>query len=96
MNGEGKWGLAPAYDLSYAYNPTNKWLARHQLAINGKREGITCADLINVAKQMNIKKAKEIIEKVISVVANWKMYAMEAGIPHKQTNAIGPMHLLDL
>ena len=96
MDSEGIWKLSPAYDLSYAYNPTNKWLARHQMTINGKREEITRTDLLNVGKQMNIKKDKEIIERVTSTIANWNKYAMEAGIPRKQINAIGSMHQLNL
>ena len=96
MDSEGIWKLSPAYDLSYAYNPTNKWLARHQMTINGKREEITRTDLLNVGKQMNIKKDKEIIERVTSTIADWNKYAMEAGIPQKQINAIGSMHQLTL
>ncbi len=96
MSRDGTWRLAPAYDLSYAFNQTNKWLARHQMTINGKREEITREDLLNVGKQMNIKKDKEIIERVRSVVDRWSYYAADAGIPLKQTNTIGSAHLIDL
>jgi len=96
MNQEGIWSLAPAYDLSYAFNPNNKWLARHQMTINSKREDITRDDLLIVGKQMNIKKGKEIIERVRSATDRWSYYAAEAEIPQKQTNAIGSTHLLDL
>ncbi len=94
MDKTGKWSLSPAYDVTYAYNPTNKWIARHQMAVNGKREDITKEDLLSVAKQMNIKKGKEIIEKVKSVVANWRFYAEEAGLPENQITALGKTHLL--
>jgi serine/threonine-protein kinase HipA len=96
MNRDGAWRLAPAYDLSYAFNPANKWLARHQMTINTRREGITRDDLLNVGKQMNIKKDKEIIERVRSVVENWSNYAADAGIPQKQITAIASAHLTDL
>jgi len=96
MNKQGVWSFAPAYDLSYAFNPANKWLARHQMTINGKREDITRNDLLSVGKQMNIKKDKEIIERVRSVIDRWSYYAAEAGIPPNQTNAIGSVHLVDL
>jgi hypothetical protein len=45
---------------------------------------------------MNIKKVKEIIERVLSVISNWNIYAAEAGITQKQSDAIGSMHLLNL
>jgi len=93
MNPEGTWSLAPAYDLSYAFNPANKWLARHQMTINGKREDITDTDLLSVGKQMNIKKDKEIIERVRSVIDRWRYYADEAGIPLKQVNTIASAQL---
>jgi serine/threonine-protein kinase HipA len=93
MNSEGTWSLAPAYDLTYAYSPANKWLARHQMTINGKRDDITRNDLLTVGKQMNIKKDKEIIDRVCSVIDQWSGYATDAGIPYKQSNAIGSAHL---
>jgi len=96
MNPEGVWSLAPAYDLSYAFNPANKWLARHQMTINWKREDITRADLLHVGKQMNIKKGNDIIERVRSVINRWRYYAADAAIHPKQTNAIGSVHLVDL
>jgi serine/threonine-protein kinase HipA len=47
MDNKGNWSLAPAYDLSYAYNPASKWLRMHQMSINGKREEMICQMLGN-------------------------------------------------
>jgi serine/threonine-protein kinase HipA len=96
MNEEGKWSLSPAYDVTYAYNPANKWLARHQMSVNGKREDITRDDFSMVGKQMNIKKAREIIERVKSAAENWMEYANQAGIPENQAKEIASTHLLNL
>ena len=96
MDKSGSWSLSPAYDVTYAYNPTNKWIGKHQLAVNGKRENITREDLLSVAKQMNIKKPKEIIEKITSVVGDWNVYAQEAGVPKNQIAALGKTHLLKM
>lgn len=96
MDKAGNWSLSPAYDVSYAYNPENKWIAKHQLAVNGKRENIMREDLLSVAKQMNIKKPKEIIEKITAVVSNWEGYAQEAGVPKNQITALGKTHLLKM
>ena len=84
MDTAGKWKLSPAYDVTYAYNPENKWIARHQMSVNGKREGIDQSDLLNVAKEMNIKKPKDIISQVIATVTDWKYFAREALMPEKQ------------
>jgi serine/threonine-protein kinase HipA len=96
MDKTGNWSLSPAYDVSYAYNPENKWIAKHQLAVNGKRENIMREDLLSVAKQMNIKKPKEIIEKITAVVSNWEGYAQEAGVPKNQITVLGKTHLLKM
>ncbi|MFN8415716.1 MAG: type II toxin-antitoxin system HipA family toxin [Cytophagaceae bacterium] len=94
MDKTGTWKLSPAYDVTYAYNPTNKWIARHQMAIQGKREDFTKQDLLVLAKEMNVKKAKEIIERVSSTVADWNKYAKDAGMEKSQMEAIGKTHLL--
>ncbi|MCR5614447.1 type II toxin-antitoxin system HipA family toxin, partial [Treponema sp.] len=40
MNKAGRWSLAPAYDVCFAYNPNGLWTSSHQMTINGKRTGI--------------------------------------------------------
>ena len=39
MDKQGTWSLAPAFDITYAYNPKGLWTSRHQMSMNGKREG---------------------------------------------------------
>jgi serine/threonine-protein kinase HipA len=96
MDQKGTWRLSPAYDITYAFNPANKWIARHQMAVNGKRENITLNDLLSVAKQMNIKKPKDIINKTKSVLENWLNYAQNSGLPQNQAEALGATHLLNI
>mgnify|MGYP002624314437 CR=1 FL=1 len=96
MNRDGTWRLSPAYDVSWAYNPEGEWTAQHQMSINGKYTDITRADLLAVASNMNIKRPQEIIEKVITAVANWPKRAKEVGIPADITRAIASTHLLRL
>jgi serine/threonine-protein kinase HipA len=84
----GEWQLSPAYDITYAYNPDNFWLKAHQMSVNGKRENITLEDLLAVAKNVNIKKPKIIIELCNKVLSNWRMYAEKSGIDNIQINQI--------
>ena len=49
---------------------------------------ITKDDLLAVASSMSIKKPREIIEKVIDVVAHWPDYATPLGIPLDTVKAI--------
>ena len=92
MDKSGTWKLAPAYDVTYSYNPYSKWTHRHQMSINGKRDKISTEDILKVAKEMNIKKAKSIIDKVKEVVNNWPAFAAECEIPKSQIDGIAKNH----
>jgi serine/threonine-protein kinase HipA len=48
--------------------------------VNGKRTNITRADFLEVAKQMNIKKAGSIIDQVNDTVQSWSRYAKETNV----------------
>ncbi len=74
------WQLAPAYDLCHAYRPDSYWVNQHTLSVNGKRSDFDREDLITIAKSMNIKKAKQIIEQINEVILNWNMYADQVNI----------------
>jgi serine/threonine-protein kinase HipA len=88
MNKNGVWRLSPAYDISWSYNPEGLWTSQHQMSINNKWSDITMEDLLIVASAMNIKKPREIIEKVIDVVAHWPDYATPLEIPKETIETI--------
>jgi serine/threonine-protein kinase HipA len=79
--------------MTFAYDPKNLWLHQHQMSINGKRSDITRADLLPVAKEMNIKKADQIIDEVVAGVKTWKKCAKKAEMDPKQVVAIADLHL---
>lgn len=76
----GKWELSPAYDVCYAYDPDNIWVSQHTLSINGKHRNISREDLLNLAKNNNIKGADKIIDQIKDVVKQWDKYAKEVGV----------------
>lgn len=84
MNRKGEWSLAPAYDLTYAWNPAGTWTSQHQMSINGKRENINREDLIAFAEKADLKKEKTnfLIEKVIDTFSRWQEFADRAEIDH--------------
>ncbi len=90
MDRKGTWRLSPAYDVTYAYNPTGMWTGRHQMSVNGKRSAITRADLVRVAGKMGVrkKKAEEILEAVSQATADWEMYAQKAGLAEQTAEKI--------
>ncbi|HRH11856.1 MAG TPA: type II toxin-antitoxin system HipA family toxin [Bacteroidia bacterium] len=96
MDRTGRWQLAPAYDVTYAYDPGNQWTKQHNLSINNKTTGISRADLLKLAKEMNVKQAKAIIEQVKDSISKWPEFAAQAGVTKKQSKAIQKVLLLDL
>lgn len=75
MDQSGEWSLSPAFDVCYAYRPSSSWVSQHCLSVNGKRKHIEKADLLEVARKMNIKNANEIIDQIDQVISRWKDYA---------------------
>lgn len=76
----GKWELAPAYDICHAYRPESYWVNQHALSINGKRDEITKADLLVVGESIRCKKAEDIVDEINDTVNQWKKYANEVDV----------------
>lgn len=96
MDEKGKWRLSPAYDITYAFDPKNKWMKAHQLSINGKRDEIIRSDLIDVAKRMGIKKPSLIIERIKDAVSKWPAFAKNSGVSSDQIKGIAKLLRMDL
>jgi len=83
MDRAGRWMLAPAYDITYSYNPDGDWTARHQMTVSGKRDDFTLADFKACARAAIMKRgrAETIIEEVREAVAQWPKFAKDADVP---------------
>jgi serine/threonine-protein kinase HipA len=90
MNRRGEWSLSPVFDVSYALNPTGEWTSRHQMSINGKRDGFDRADLLALAATAGIKstRASEMLDRVVSAVRRWPDFSAEAGVPDQRASEI--------
>jgi serine/threonine-protein kinase HipA len=88
MGPDGQWHLAPAYDLTYSYQPDNRFTRAHQLSIAGKREHITRSDLMTLARELNIKRPAQIIESVLEATSRWPEFADQAKMPSAQMSVI--------
>lgn len=91
MNKSGDWQLAPAFDLTYSFNPDGDWTASHQMTLNGKRDDFTLEDFRGGARSAFMKRgrAEEILHEVQSVVSRWPDYAARAGVGESVTRAVG-------
>ena len=90
MDRKGIWRLAPAYDVTYAYNPDGMWTGTHQMSINGKRDQITRQDLMDAAKHMGIKQAEaeQAIAAVGESLTRWYDFADKANITDRTAHQI--------
>jgi serine/threonine-protein kinase HipA len=94
MDLQGRWRLAPAYDVIYSHNPVGQWTSRHQMSVNRKRDGITREDLTAVAREISIKHSGTIIDNVVEAVSTWPEHAREAGVEPARTTSIARHHRL--
>lgn len=96
MDKSGKWKLAPAYDMCFAYNPTNFWVKKHALSINFKREQFNVADFMAVAKLINCRKPEEIISEIKNAVSHWQDFMHEACVSDVLNDTIREAILIDV
>ena len=98
MNRDGAWRLSPAFDMTYAFNPSGRWTAQHQMSVAGKRDAFTVEDLRECARTAAMKRgsAERILAEVVETVTDWQRYAVEAGVGEDQASAIAHTHRLRL
>jgi serine/threonine-protein kinase HipA len=84
----GSWGLAPAYDVTYAYNPAGQWTYQHLMSVNGKFRDIGRDDIMAVADRHLVPRASAVVEEVREAVSQWPEYADEAGLTQAASAAV--------
>lgn len=98
MDRAGRWTLAPAFDITYSYNPSGDWTATHQMTVNGRRDGFVMADVRGVAKSAGLKqgRADTLYEEVRDAVARWRDFAAKAKLGGEVVEKIRKVHRLAL
>jgi serine/threonine-protein kinase HipA len=97
MNQSGEWSLAPAFDVTYSYNPTGSWTSTHQMTLNGRRDGFTMEDFEACAKSALMKRGRAavIIAEVQAAVRRWPEFAAEARLDEERRDKIQKTHRLE-
>ena len=83
-----RWELAPAYDVTHAYNPRGEWTYQHLMSVNGKFEDITKEDLMVEADRFSVRRAKDLLADVRGVLESWTSYANEARLGKATTDRV--------
>lgn len=76
----GAWELAPAYDVTHAYNPNGEWTYQHLMSVNGKFSKIARGDCLAVADRFGIGPAPKLIGQIAEAIMQWPRLAGEAGV----------------
>jgi len=92
MDRTGAWSLSPAFDITWSYNPDGDWTARHQMSMNGKRDGFTLEDFDACARTaaINARRARAIVQEVREAVARWPSFAEDAKVGEDWRDSIDP------
>lgn len=81
---EGRWSLAPAYDLAYSYKPGSQWVNSHWMNLNSKRDDFTRDDVYSLEKISPLfsrRKINSLIDETVAHFANWRVIAHDVGVP---------------
>ena len=98
MDRSGRWSLSPAFDMTWSFNPAGMWTARHQMTMNGKRDGFDRGDFRACGKVASLKRgrAEAILDEVVGAVKRWPEFADEAGLSSQWRDQIATTQRLDL
>lgn len=85
MNQTGHWQFAPAYDLTFSSSSHGF----HSTMVAGESQHPGTKQLMELAKHFRVKNAEQIIEEVRSAVADWSVFAGDAGVSTSSKRLIG-------
>ena len=84
----GDWELAPAYDVTHAYNPRGEWTYQHLMSVNGKFDGITRQDFLAEADRFGVSRPTELLNEVRATLGMWSSFAQKAGLADSVSDRI--------
>jgi serine/threonine-protein kinase HipA len=76
----GEWELAPAYDVTHAYNPKGEWTYQHLMSVNGRFRDIGRNDLLVEADRFGVRRPQSMLADVQAAIDSWPAFAKEAGL----------------
>jgi serine/threonine-protein kinase HipA len=84
----GAWELAPAYDVTHAYNPKGEWTYQHLMSVNGKFRDIVRDDLLKEADRFGVRRPQNLLSSVRDALDSWNEFAGEAGLGKSSSDRV--------
>lgn len=88
------WALAPAYDLTFSYNPVGTWNYQHFISVSGIYRNINADHLLAVAQRFAIGTGPQVLTRVRDAVASWPEIARENNVPEAEVLEVQRHHTL--
>jgi len=82
------WELAPAYDVTHAYNPRGQWTYQHLMSVNGKFDGIARDDMQVEADRFGVRRPLDALAEVKAALESWPAFAREASLSPATTDRV--------
>ena len=80
MDRSGQWSISPAYDVTFAYDPSNRWTRQHLMGVEGNFDLPSWSDLLRFADRFSVPGAKQILDEVANAVSQWAGFATQVGL----------------
>ncbi|WP_208246727.1 type II toxin-antitoxin system HipA family toxin (plasmid) [Rhizobium sp. T1470] len=86
MNGDGRWTLSPAYDLTFSSGPGGE----HSADVAGEGRNPGMQHLLTISREASIpdRDAKDVIEQVRTSIGRWPQFAEKAGLSKSRTTEL--------
>ena len=88
------WALSPAYDVTFAHNPTGEWTSQHLMSVNGKFKGFGVDDLLAEAARFGVGTGRRVIDQVRAAIEDWPTFALKAELPEDEMVKLHKQQLL--
>lgn len=83
MDEQGAWRPSPAYDLTLSQGPGGE----HTMLVTGEGRAPGAAHLMNLAAELEVRHAAQILHEVRAVIARFKHFANKASVPPRLRDA---------
>lgn len=84
MDADGKWTLAPAYDLTFSSSSQGY----HSTACSGNYVDPGSTELLELASDLSINNASIIINEIKTTIKDWRIYAESSGVSESSIQTI--------